>query len=150
MRKLLILLLLSVCLNGLLWISIVPIWHTPDEQSHFGQVAFVAENGRIPNAFDKFDLTEEIYVSEQLLGTVRDNLGNNKFTFHPEYRIEYTDSLMGKYEASISALSATGAKSRFIYQEASRYPILYYYPASILYRLFYNADLFTRIFIVRI
>lgn len=135
-------------LTGLIWIVIVPIWHFPDEQSHFGQVAFLAEKGRNPKG-NELDLTEEIYISEQLLGTARDNLGNNRFTFHPEYRIEYSDSLMGKYEASIAALAKTNAKKTFVYQEAARYPITYYVPASIIYKLLYAQDLFTRVFAVR-
>lgn len=150
MNKCLLFFFASVLLLSLLWIVIVPIWHTPDEQSHFGQVAFIAETGRMPNALDKLDLTEEIYISEELLGTKRDNLGNNKFTFHPEYRIEYIDSFYGKYEASISALSKTNAKNRFVLSESSRYPILYYYPAALIYRIFYNCDLFTRVYAVRI
>lgn len=135
-------------LTGLIWAVLVPIWHFPDEQAHFGQVAFMAEKGRNPKG-NELDLTEEIYASEKLLGTARDNLGNNRFTFHPEYRIEYTDSLMGKYEASIAALAKTNAKNTFVHQEAARYPTAYYIPASIIYKLFYAQDLFTRVFAVR-
>ncbi len=135
-------------LTGLIWLILVPIWHFPDEQSHFGQVAFIAEKGRNPKG-NELDLTEEIYASEKFLGTARDNLGNNRFTFHPEYRIEYTDTLVGKYEASVAALSKTEAKNTFVHQEAARYPELYYIPASIIYKLFYTQDLFTRVSAVR-
>lgn len=131
-----------------MWLVLVPIWHFPDEQSHFGQVAFLSETGRNPKD-EELDLTDEIYSSERLLGTERDNFGNNKFTFHPEYKIEYTDSLVGKYEASIAALSKTGAKSTFVDREAARYPPLYYIFSSIVYKLFYQQDLFTRVFAVR-
>jgi len=147
-NKSILLVLLLVVLNSLVWITLIPIWHFPDEQAHFGQVAFIAEKGRNPQN-DELDLTEEIYTSEQLLGTARDKFGNNKFTFHPEYRIEYTNSLMGKYEASIAALTKLDAKNIFIRLEASRYPPLYYIPASIIYKLFYAQDLFTRVFAVR-
>lgn len=139
----------ALFLNALVWIVLIPIWHTPDEQAHFGQVAFVSEKGRNPKG-GELDLTEEIYASEQLLGTLRDKYGNNKFTFHPEYRIDYTDSYIGKYEASISALSKSEAKKQFIYTEASRYPILYYLPATWLYRIFYDADIFIKVFLVRL
>lgn len=142
------LLFLTIFFAGLVWLSIVPIWHFPDEQSHFGQVAFMAERGR-NSAGSELDLTEEIYTSEILLGTARDKFGNNKFTFHPEYRIEYTESLIGKHEASIAALTTTNAKNTFVHQEAARYPQLYYLPASIIYKLFYAQDLFTRVFAVR-
>ena len=143
-----LILFFTVFLTGLIWLILVPIWHFPDEQAHFGQVAFIAEKGRNPRG-NELDLTEEIYVSEKLLGTTRDNLGNNKFTFHPEYRIEYTDSLIGKYEASIAAFTKTSAKNTFVHQEAARYPQLYYIPASVIYKLFYTQDLFTRVFAVR-
>ena len=83
---------LSLILTLLSWIFIVPIWHFPDAQAHFGQVAFMSQKWR--NSEDaEYDLTEEIYLSEQLLGTARDNSGKNRFTFNPEYRIEYTDQL---------------------------------------------------------
>lgn len=138
----------SLLLNILVWAAVIPIWHFPDEQSHFGQVVFLAETGRNPQG-NELDLTEEIYISEVLLGTDRDNSGNNKFTFHPEYRIEYTDSLIGLQEASIAALAKTNAKKTFVKQEASRYPPVYYLPASFIYKLFYPQDLFTRVFSVR-
>ena len=87
MHRLVLLFFLSIFFVGLWWIVLVPLWHFPDEQAHFGQIAFIAEKGRNPDRSEN-DLTEEIYISEQLLGTARDKYGNNKFTFHPEYRIE--------------------------------------------------------------
>ncbi len=150
MNNKLVLLLISVFMLGLVWISIVPLFHTPDEQAHLGQVAFMVEMGRIPDVRDKYDLTNEILISERLLGTERDNSGNNKFTFHPEYRLEYTGNFIGKYEASISALTNTDAKKTFVREESSRYPVLYYIPAQIIYNFFYNQDIFTRVFFIRI
>ncbi|PIP33134.1 hypothetical protein COV53_04540 [Candidatus Gottesmanbacteria bacterium CG11_big_fil_rev_8_21_14_0_20_37_11] len=150
MKKIVFLSLLAVFFQSFLWLVIIPIWHTPDEQAHFGQVAFIAEKGRNPNSEDVNELTEEIYTSELLLGTARDKVGNNKFTYHPEYRIEYTNSYNGLYEASISALSKSLAKKTFVHSEATRYPILYYLPAATIYRLLYIHDLFVRVFSVRI
>lgn len=148
MRDVILFFFLSVILNSLVWVLLVPMWHTPDEQAHFSQVANIVERGRNPLGFE-MDVTEETYISEQLLGTVRDKAGNNKFTFHPEYRIEYTDSLIGRYEASIAALAKTDAKKKFVHQEATRYPFLYYIPASWIYKIFYSKDLFTRVFLIR-
>ena len=37
-------LLTAVFFNLLAWQLIIPIWHFPDEQAHFGQVAFRADN----------------------------------------------------------------------------------------------------------
>lgn len=148
MRKLIF--SLAITFTAISWVALVPIWHTPDEQSHFGQIAFIVEKGRSPDGGDINDLTEEIYLAEQYLGTARDNLGNNKYTFHPEYRLEYTESLTGKYEDNIRALSKTDAKNKFVYSESTRYPILYYLPASWLYKMFYNSDLFSRVFVTRL
>lgn len=145
-----ILFFLAICLNGLIWLYLVPIWHTPDEQAHFGQVAFMAEKRRIPDGKDQYDLTEEIYVSEQFLGTARDKLGNNQFTFHPKYRIEYTNTLYGKYESRITSLAKTDAKRKFVHSESSRYPALYYIPATWLYRLFYDQTILIKVFIIRL
>src|SRR3989338_10863118 len=110
----------------------------------------MAKKGRKPDGWDKYDLTNEILISERLLGTERDKLGNNKFTFHPEYRIEYTDNIIGKYETRISALTNTDAKKIFVQEESSRYPVLYYIPAQIIYNIFYNQDIFIRVFFIRI
>ncbi len=149
MIKVKILFFFALFLLSFSWLSIIPMWHTPDEQAHFSQVAYLVEMGRNPGG-GVLDTTEEIYVSEQLLGTVRDKVGNNKFTFHPEYKIEYTDSLVGKYEASISALTSTNAKNTFVHQEATRYPPAYYIPATWIYQYLYNQDIFTRVFAIRI
>lgn len=139
----------AVFLSAVVWLAVVPLWHFPDEQAHFGQIAFMAERGYSPKGNEEADLTEEIYVSELLLGTARDRFGNNNFTFHPEFRIEYTNILTGKYEASIAALTKSDSKKAFVRSEASRYPVLYYWPGAILYKLLYHSDLFSRVFAVR-
>lgn len=143
-------LLFTIFVIGILWIVMVPIFHTPDEQSHLGQVAFMVEKSRVPDSSDRYDLTEEIYISEKLLDTDRDNFGNNKFTFHPQYRLEYSGGLIGKYETNISDLVQTDAKNTFVHSESTRYPVLYYIPATVIYKFFYNQDIFTRIFFIRI
>lgn len=135
--------------TAILWIIAVPLWQFPDEQSHFGQVAYLALTGRNPDGMS-FDLTKEIYVSEYLLGTLRDSTGRNQFTFHPEYKIPYTYSVIGKYEKDISDLSEKSVGSVFVKKEASTYPPGYYYPAAFLYRMLSHSDLFTRVFVVRL
>src|SRR3989344_1929977 len=102
-KKLFILLLVFLFFKQLIWESLVPLWHFPDEQAHFAQVAYLGEMGPQPGK-TPFDLTEEIRISENLLGTERDNSGNNRFTFHPEYKIEYAPVLYGIYEEKINKL----------------------------------------------
>ena len=85
-HKLLILLLLVHLLKELVWLAVIPMWHAPDEEQHFGQVAYMAEFNRTPMNYDK-DINKEIDKSSELLGTKREIKGTNQFTYHPEYRI---------------------------------------------------------------
>lgn len=149
MKKLIFLLLFVTFLKEIVWIAVVPIWHFPDEQSHFAQVAFIAETGRNP-IYDDLDLTEEIRKSEELLGTERDVLGINKFTYHPEYRIEYNQKLIGQYESKIESLKDNPQARRMVKKEASRYHPFYYTVLGGIYRLLYQDTLINRVFVSRI
>src|SRR3989344_3254155 len=133
--------------SALLWAVMVPLWHFPDEQAHFAQVQNYAELGRSPETNN--DLSFEIYESERLLGTLRNNLGRNEFTYHPEFKIEYTDTLMGKDEGYLKSLPVS-TRTDFIKQESPRYPPLYYYWVALGYRFGYQGDLFTRVLFTRL
>jgi hypothetical protein len=143
---LIILILLLSFLDRVVFSALVPIWHTPDEQAHFAQIAYFGELNKMPKSPP--DLNNEIYISEELLGTLRDEKGNNKFTFNPTYKIEYTNYLEGKYESQIKNIPL-GERKNLIKQEAASYPPLYYYIGGLVYKAFYNTDLITRIFLVR-
>ncbi len=143
---LIFLLLLTATFKELVFLSLVPMWHTPDEQAHFAQVAYYSEFNKMPSS--PVDLNREILESERLLGTLRDISGNNRFTYHPEYKIEYTHSLIGKYENEINNLSS-GYRKELVKQEAANYPPLYYLITSIAYKFFYNSGLITRVFAAR-
>lgn len=143
----LILLCLVVLLKQVIFSLLVPIWHAPDEQAHFAQVANMAEDVSIKKG--NLDLNLEIYTTEKLLGTLRDHNGNNKFTFHPEYKIEYTEGLVGFYEKEIISLPESSRKI-FAAQEAANYPQLYYFISSWFYKLFYHTDIIFRVYSVRI
>ncbi len=149
MKKLVFLLLFITFLKEIVWIAFVPLWHFPDEQSHFGQIAFLAEKGRMPYD-EELSLTEEIRKSEELLSTERDELGINKFTYHHEYRIEYTQKLTGKYESQINNLKNNQKARKMVKIEASRYHPFYYAVLGSIYRLFYYNTLINRVFISRI
>ena len=84
----------ALLLNFLLWQLLIPIWHFPDEQAHFGQVAFRADHGRIQK-YHELSTSREIFISEELLGTKRDSQGNNLFTYHPEFKIDYSKTYEG-------------------------------------------------------
>lgn len=140
-------LLLATFFKGIVWSGIVPLWHFPDEQAHFAQLQNIAEE-----RFTRFtgaSTSREIYESELLLGTFRDERGNNLFTFHPEYNILYTKSFWGFAEGKINALPLSSRKEQAI-AEATGYPLLYYSLGAIPYLLFYKASLITRVFAVRL
>ena len=142
------LILILILIKGFTWALFVPLWHTPDEQAHFGHVAYLAEGGQLPMGRDK-DLTEEIALSEQLLGTYRNKYGNNQFTYHPEYRLEYTGNLTGKYETEITNIPLS-ARHNFTDAESAYYPNFFYRVSGLIYKLFYNQDIFVRVFAIRI
>lgn len=148
MKRILLWLLLAIIFKTLVWSLFVPLWHTPDEQAHFGHVAYLAEGGQLPMGRNK-DLTEEIALSEQLLGTYRNKYGNNQFTYHPEYRLEYTNNLTGKYETEITNISLS-ARHNFTDAESAYYPHFFYRISGLIYKLFYWQDIFIRVFAVRI
>lgn len=141
--------MVALIFQGILWVLLVPLWHTPDEQAHFGHVAFIGEanglsrHGRYP------DMNEEIYRSLEILGTKRDEFGNNKFTFHPEFRLPYSQTLVGPEEAIITNLPLE-ARKNLVIQESAYYPHFFYQLSALIYRLVYPADLFTRVFSVRL
>lgn len=148
MKRVIVWLILSIFFLSLTWALFIPLWHTPDEQAHFGHVAYIAEGGKLPMP-RRDDQSEEIITAERFLGTFRDENGNNRFTFHPEYRLDYTSNLIGKYETDIKSISLL-ARSNLVAVESAYYPHFYYQISSQVYKLFYQFDLFVRTFGVRI
>ena len=141
------LLLVAAFFNALSWIILIPIWQYPDEQAHFAQVQDAAEFGNRP--IGDFDTSLEIDLSEKILGTERNNLGNNKFTYHPQYSINYSQNLIGPGEQEINNLPKSSRK-QMVKDEATGNPPLYYFLGSLVYKVFYNSGLFTRVISVRI
>ena len=146
--KVLQFLLIIIFIKGIAWSLFIPLWQTPDEQAHFGHVAYLAEGGQPPMGRNK-DLTEEIAISEQLLGTYRDEQGNNSFTYHPEYNFEYSNSQQGIYEEQIKNLPLE-TRFNLVARESAYYPEIYYNLSGLIYKLFYYQNLFIRVFAVRI
>lgn len=145
--NILYLLLVVSLVKEIIFSAIIPMWHVPDEQAHFAQVAYFAERGMMPLTAP--DLNQEILTSEELLGTSRDERGNNNFTFHPEFRIEYTNSTIGKYEEIINNIPISN-RQKLVKQEATYYPPLFYLISSIPYKIFYQFGLIDRVFLTRI
>src|SRR3989344_1641904 len=142
------LILAATLFKSITWALFVPMWHFPDEQAHFGHVAYLAEGGQLPMGRTN-DLTQEIAISEQQLGTYRNKYGNNSFTYHPEYRLEYTETYDGIYEQEIKNLTLSTRKE-FKDPESAYYPHFFYQVSGLIYKLLYSADIFVRVFALRI
>ncbi len=141
------LLIAAAFLNGLSWIVLIPIWQYPDEQSHFAQVQDIAELKNNPKT--GFNTSLEIATAERLLGTERDGLGNNQFTYQPYYHIDYSNTKDGLYENFISNLPKD-SRTSMVKWEATQNPPLYHIMASNFYRLTTRNNLFTRVYAIRI
>lgn len=148
MRKIITLFALSIGI-GLFWSFSTPIFEFPDEQAHIGTVEFLLKNDRVP-AGEEYDMTKEMETTQKLLGVFRDPYGNNSVTYHPEYRVPYTNSLTGLYEEQIIALNNPEDRGEYIWKEAARYPRLYYDFVGLGDRLVYDSDIFNRVFVMRL
>lgn len=140
--------IIILLLKQLLWIVFIPMWQFPDEQAHFAQVQNTAENTPI-NPPNGFTTSKEIDISEFYLGTKRDSFGNNKFTYHPDFNLDYSSSLIGPYEEIFKRFPSKFRKEK-VSNEATAYPPLYYKIASLAYRTVYSQDLITRVFVSRL
>src|SRR3989344_4356415 len=147
MNKLFRLLIVAAFFNALSWIILIPIWQYPDEQAHFAQVQDLAELNHVPST--QANTSTEINISEILLDTSRDVSGNNKFTYHPEYKINYSNNLYGPYESTLINLPKS-ARTTLVKYESTQNPPLYSLWASIFYRIFSEGTLFTRVYVARI
>ncbi|MCR4324888.1 MAG: DUF2142 domain-containing protein [Candidatus Curtissbacteria bacterium] len=145
MNGLLKLLIAAALLNSLSWIILTPVWQYPDEQAHFSQVQDMAEIGYVPTSLNT---SQEVSLSEQILETERNNLGNNKFTYHPEYKINYGNGWYGPRERELAQLQES-ERTNFVKNEATQNPPFYYTLASIFYNIFDGGSILNRVYAVR-
>lgn len=127
-----------IFLKGFLWWQVVPVFQTPDEQAHFAQLQWYAENKSLKINGEK-NLSLEIATAEELLGTRRDEFGNNKYTYRPEY----------KNNAVIPKMPL-GTRTVYVDREAAGYPPLYYVLALPFYNLVYDNNLADRVMSARL
>ncbi|MFH1824897.1 MAG: DUF2142 domain-containing protein [Candidatus Firestonebacteria bacterium] len=133
-------------IKGLIWISIIPIFQTPDEPGHFCYVQKIAEKNKLfLNKTDNY-LTQEI-----ILGFMySDALKMSKSRIN-EYK--FIDGEVGKYEDKFNEINTEARNKTSIFKEQYVpviYPPLYYIYSSIPYYMFYSNSLIVRIFAVRI
>lgn len=134
-------LIILVLLKSLLWTAVVPIFQAPDEQAHFAQLQYMVENRTLELGY--LNLSQEIAVSEGLLGTRRDAFGNNKYTYHPEYKPS------GNFQAEINN-QPKASRTIYVDREAAGYPPLYYLLATPFYQVVYSRGLIDRLLAVRL
>ena len=142
-------LVLATTFNHLLFWAIIPLWHGPDEQAHFAQVQYLAEHKHSFPPGVNFTTSEEVVISERLLGTERNEFGKNRFTHNPGYRIPYSNDTYGIDETSINNLPKA-MRTNLIKTEATYYPPLFYIISSFFYLLANPFGLITRVFVTRL
>lgn len=146
-KKLIISLILVLGIKQVIWIAFIPAWQFPDEQAHFAQVQNIAESGST-KLFLGPTTSKEIIEAERLLGTKRNELGNNQFTYHPEFILPVTTDEAAKTVMQLKNLPLASRTEKVI-NEATGYPPLYYVLAAFLYRVGYQEDIILRIFLTR-
>ena len=130
------------------WAMVVPSFEFPDEQAHFGSVEFLTVHARMPQG-SEMDMTKEMQLTQTLLGVLRNSQGQNSYTYHPEFRLDYLPGQTGLYEREIVMANTPDLRSSYVATEAARYPRAYYDYASFWDRLVWDSDIFTRLFALR-
>ncbi|MBI2010472.1 MAG: glycosyltransferase family 39 protein, partial [Candidatus Chisholmbacteria bacterium] len=143
-------LLIATFFKEIVFSLTTPLWHGPDEQAHFAQVQYYAEYKRqFPNDAALNTTSQEVLLTERLLGTERDDFGKNLFTHNPAFRLEYTDTTAGKYEQIIESLPQA-SRTTLVKKEATVYPPLFYILSAFFYFLVYPLSLIDRVFMTRL
>lgn len=133
----------------LFWALFVPALEFPDEQAHFASVAMLAETSAMPKGEQK-DVSRELATLETTLGTVRDERGNNKYTYHPENKHLFSGDVYGPKEQEILEANTAFNRSSYLFKEGARYPALFYKYAGIFYKSVYEKSILDRLFMVRV
>lgn len=142
-----ILLFLGSFLVTLFFALITQPFEPPDENAHFSSLQFLANEGRMPTLKDTDNLTLEELQVEEIFGVVE---GQNKYSYHPEYRLEYLSGLIGKYEADIELLNTPALRHSYSTFQAATYPPLYYLLTLPVYRVVEPQTFLPRLFLSRL
>lgn len=132
----------------LTWSFIAPLFEFPDEQAHIGTVSYLSQTGSMPG-YGRLDLSKEMMETQLVMGTFRDGLGNNNYTYHPEYHPVYSNSFVGIDESKIEELNTKEARFTYVGSEASKYPPLYYAFLTIADKVVNIGSLIDRVFVMR-
>jgi 4-amino-4-deoxy-L-arabinose transferase-like glycosyltransferase len=118
----------------------------PDENAHFSSLTYLANAGRMPTVTDKDNLSLEEMGAERVFGIVE---GQNRYSYHPEYRVEQIPGPLGKYEELIHSLNTPANRRTYQTFQAATYPPLYYWLTLPFYSLVSGQDILTRLFVSR-
>jgi 4-amino-4-deoxy-L-arabinose transferase-like glycosyltransferase len=131
------------------WSMVTPAFEFPDEQAHLGSVDYLRAQGEMPKD-GKLDMTQETLQTQKYLGIFRNELGQNQYTYHPEFHVSYSDSLIGPDESAIKALNTVENRTAYVGSEAAKYPPLYYQMVGWLTSTQSTSDIVTRLFSARL
>lgn len=140
-------LLLSVFLVTLVFSFAIHPFEVPDENAHYSSLNFLYNEGRMPNIKDDNNLSLEELETEKIFGIVEHQ---NKYSYHPEFRMDYSTSTTGIYEDQIKSLSTETNRKTYSTFQAATYPPLYYWLTLPFYSLASGGDIFLRLFVSRL
>lgn len=122
-------------------------FEVPDENAHFASLHFLHNEGRMPTAGDKDNLSLEELKTEEIFGIVE---GKNKYSFHPEFRVEQGIGKYGVYEELIRNFNTTYNRTTYSTHQSALYPPLYYQLALPIMQSVGKSDILTRLFVTRL
>lgn len=138
--------ILSAILILFVYTVVIHPFEVPDENAHYSSLNFLINDGRMPKITDNDNLSVEELETEKIFGIVEHQ---NRYSYHPEFRMEYIPGLIGKYENEIKSLNTKAHRTTYSTFQAATYPPLYYLLTSPFYRLVESGDIFTRLFVSR-
>jgi hypothetical protein len=143
-QGLLILLLVATLLKGLLWSSLVPLWHAPDEPQHFAYVQAVSRTGRaiLPPL-------RELPLENSLLSEL---MQIDRLAFNRQERLDFTDE--ARLNALKQQLSDPASKTTFqpcptVYLTVY-HPPSYYVLAAVLLSLLKHSNILVQMALLRL
>jgi len=142
-----LLLIVSTVFVSLAYVLMIHPFEVPDENAHFSSLTFLHNEGRMPTLLDKDNLTIEELEAEKIFGIVE---GQNKYSYHPEFRMDYVPGVIGKYENLISSLNTSVNRTSYNSYQSATYPPFYYTLLLPFYNLVNGSDILTRLFLTRI
>lgn len=137
-------LLAAVAALGVTWALVNPAWQVPDETSHFGYVQGIAENGALP------DLEQgKVFSTEHQRAAGAQRAAYVILREHGT--LEWNPEAEHRYEAGPGGARDDGSHAEGPTANSARVnPPGYYFSAAPAYLAGWGADIFTRLFLVRV